>query len=333
MIPQPLSSRAIASYQLTYDNLFLYSYFLLVKNISIFLTGPTLRSLQRDFVTAAADKAKRLARDSRTEDSTIGLFPHNSFWASTSVLDTLIKRSREAHRSCFRPVLLGKTSLTHTISSPPSRLVIPNVAFLTSEGFSPSVQPDSISGNEDSRLYFTLESRALGCEAAHSTFADTKYAASLFAIGAVLAFVSEALLAQVNSEHMVSCNVKEEEEGKSPEGRTNIVAVRIKGQLTSFLEDAPKLGVLLLDFSLPTRGADLVVHVERHSIERRERPGKIRVEIDPRPEPQGCRSGEVVVSGDKGFTHDYRRCQRESAQVFLQKRQDKVTSKVVYSCL
>ncbi|KAK8701385.1 hypothetical protein V6N13_019772 [Hibiscus sabdariffa] len=76
-----------------------------------------------------------------------------------------------------------------------------------------------------------------GCEAAHSTFADTKYAASLFAIGAVLAFVSEALLAQVDSEHMVSCNVKEEEEGKSPEGRTNIVVVRIKGQLTSFLED------------------------------------------------------------------------------------------------
>ncbi|KAK8491978.1 hypothetical protein V6N11_014102 [Hibiscus sabdariffa] len=82
------------------------------------------------------------------KSSTIGLFPHSSFWASTSVLGTLIKRSREAHRSCFQPVLPGKTSLTHTISSPPSRLAIPNVAFLTSEGFSPSVQPDSISGNE-----------------------------------------------------------------------------------------------------------------------------------------------------------------------------------------
>ncbi|KAK8512087.1 hypothetical protein V6N12_018568 [Hibiscus sabdariffa] len=43
MIPQPLSSQAISSYRLTYDNLFLYSYFSLVKNISIFLTGPTLR--------------------------------------------------------------------------------------------------------------------------------------------------------------------------------------------------------------------------------------------------------------------------------------------------
>ncbi|KAK8499141.1 hypothetical protein V6N12_076135 [Hibiscus sabdariffa] len=319
------------------------------------------RSLQRDSVTAAADKAKRLAGDSRTEDeggksfsilrsdfvclksSTIGLFPHSSFWASTSVLGTLIKRSREAHRSCFQPVLPGKTSLTHTISSPPSRLAIPNVAFLTSEGFSPSVQPDSISGNEEFSLEqplaginrlidcdealnkekeeeeaviwkeeeeflrirnnripdFTLESWALGCEAAHSAFAGTKSAASLFAIGAVLAFVSEALLAQVDSELMVSCNVKKEEEGKSPEGRTNTVVVRIRGQLTSFLEDAPELGVLLLDFSLPTRGVDLVVHDERHSIERRERPGKIRVEIDPRP-------GEVVVSGHKGFTRDYR---------------------------
>lgn len=84
---------------------------------------------------------------------------------------------------------------------------------------------------------FTLESWALGCEAAHSAFAGTKSAASLFAIGAVLAFVSEALLAQVDSELMVSCNVKKEEEGKSPEGRTNTVVVRIRGQLTSFLED------------------------------------------------------------------------------------------------
>ncbi|KAK8635195.1 hypothetical protein V6N13_023072 [Hibiscus sabdariffa] len=144
-----------------------------------------------------------------------------------------------------------------------------------------------------------FESWALGCEAAHSTFPGTKSAASHFAIGAVLAFVLEALLAQVDSELMVSCNVKKEEEGKSPEGRTNTVVVRIRGQLTSFLEDAPELGVLLLDFSLPTRGVDLVVHDERHSIERRERPGKIRVEIDPRP-------GEVVVSGHKGFTRDYR---------------------------
>ncbi|KAK8701350.1 hypothetical protein V6N13_019737 [Hibiscus sabdariffa] len=76
-----------------------------------------------------------------------------------------------------------------------------------------------------------------GCEAAHSAFAGTKSAASLFAIGAVLAFVSEALLAQVDSELMVSCNVKKEEEGKSPEGRTNTVVVRIREQLTSFLED------------------------------------------------------------------------------------------------
>ncbi|KAK8978885.1 hypothetical protein V6N11_030931 [Hibiscus sabdariffa] len=92
-----------------------------------------------------------------------------------------------------------------------------------------------------------------GCEAAHSAFAGTKSAASLFAIGAVLAFVSEALLAQVDSELMVSCNVKKEEEGKSPEGRTNTVVVRIREQLTSFLED-----------------------------------------------------GEVIVSGHKGFTRDYR---------------------------
>ncbi|KAK8701396.1 hypothetical protein V6N13_019783 [Hibiscus sabdariffa] len=44
-----------------------------------------------------------------------------------------------------------------------------------------------------------------GCEAAHSAFTGTKSAASLFAIGAVLAFVSEPLLAQVDSELMVSC--------------------------------------------------------------------------------------------------------------------------------
>ncbi|KAJ7941004.1 hypothetical protein O6P43_035946, partial [Quillaja saponaria] len=48
------------------------------------------------------------------------------------------KRQRSKSRSsslmlptrAFNP---GKTSLTHTISSPPSRLAIPNVAFLTSE--------------------------------------------------------------------------------------------------------------------------------------------------------------------------------------------------------
>ena len=38
-----------------------------------------------------------------------------------------------------------------------------------------------------------------------------------------------------------------------------------------------------LDLSSPTRGVDLVVHDERHSIKRRERPGNPRVEIDPRP--------------------------------------------------
>ncbi|KAK8978934.1 hypothetical protein V6N11_030980 [Hibiscus sabdariffa] len=87
-----------------------------------------------------------------------------------------------------------------------------------------------------------------GCEAAHSAFTGTKSAASLFAIGAVLAFVSEPLLAQVDSELMVS---------------------------------SLELGVLLLDFSLPTRGVDLVVHDERHCIESQKANKKLQAIWDP----------------------------------------------------
>ncbi|KAK8978910.1 hypothetical protein V6N11_030956 [Hibiscus sabdariffa] len=153
-----------------------------------------------------------------------------------------------------------------------------------------------------------------GCEAAHSAFAGTKSAASLFAIGAVLAFVSEALLAQVDSELMVSCNVKKEEEGKSPKDRTNMVVVRIRGQLTSFLEDGvgsaftrdklflflaayPVLGVNSRARSSPSRFL---------FANKRSRFSSSRSKALYRKESQGSRSGEVIVSGHKGFTRDYR---------------------------